>query len=556
VIVGGSDMESGFVKKTEVYSAAKPEKGSEANAAATDSAAVTEPSLKEQLSQLKSAEPDDYAKIIDSILDQDVKRKDLLRSLSRSSIKPAPSKERTDKVKKGWSKWEATDNNGVTRPYQVYAPEEVVSGKRPTAVVVHLHGAVARPDFGESTGGADSVGYAGFLWPKVADANNVLIVCPQGRADCCWWLDAGVDHVKAVIREVKRTFAVPDQSIFCSGFSDGASGCYYLSMVSPDPFAGFLAMNGHPAVASSASKKQIYLSNMRHTPFIAAMTQNDSLYPTKSLLPHLNLAIKQGAPIWLISYANANHQPTYFDDQTTTFVNFLKKTKRERNRSRIRWQTAGSETGKVDWLEIIEIGESKWQAPEWEKLNLMTEPGRISLGIELASFASAEVKRVVDDSGASSAGIKAGDTIVQLGEVKISGARDLRTALGKFKFGQEFTCVVKRGEEELDLKGTLPEFVSEPHYLREKSTAQVDCVLSSEGKPRILFSSRNVKRARVWLHKDFQAADEIEVIYGFGEDTETKMLPIVRLSNKQLLERFAQNAERTAVDRYVDVKID
>jgi len=131
----------------------------------------------------------------------------------------------------------------------------------------------------------------------------------------------------------------------------------------------------------------------------------------------------------------------------------------------------------------------------------------------------------------------------------------LRTALGKCGFGKEFTCVVKRGEEELTLKGKFPEFVAEPHYLRKQTTAQVDCTLSSKGKPRVLFSSRNVKRARVWLRPDFATADEIEVICGFGEDTTSKMLPIVRLTSKQLLDRFARDAERSSVDRYVDIEL-
>jgi len=74
----------------------------------------------------------------------------------------------------------------------------------------------------------------------------------------------------------------------------------------------------------------------------------------------------------------------------------------------------------------------------------------------LVSFASANVKRVV----AESAGIKVGDTVLRLGEDQLAGARDLRSALTKFKFGQEFTCFVKRADAELTLSGKYPEFVS------------------------------------------------------------------------------------------------
>ncbi len=86
-------------------------------------------------------------------------------------------------------------------------------------------------------------------------------------------------------------------------------------------------MNGHPAVASGASDRQVYLSNLINTPLIAAMTQEDSLDPSRKVLPHITAAIASGAPVHVISYPDLNHQPLYFKDQTTTFVNFINTTK-------------------------------------------------------------------------------------------------------------------------------------------------------------------------------------------------------------------------------------
>ena len=45
------------------------------------------------------------------------------------------------------------------------------------------------------------------------------------------------------------------------------------------------------------------------------------------------------------------------------------------------------------------------------------------------------------------------------------------------------------------LTNTFPKFVAKPSYVRTNPTAQVDCVLAIEGKPRVTFSSRNVKQA-------------------------------------------------------------
>ena len=139
-----------------------------------------------------------------------------------------------------------------------------------------------------------------------------------------------------------------------------------MAMADPGPFAGFLAMNGHPEVAN-ASGKQLYLHNMAATPFFAAMTQEDSLYPSRSVLPHITEAIRQGAPLHVISYPNVNHQPLYFDDQTVTFVNFLTKTKRDDERKRIRWLTSDVKIGSVGWAEILELGKTDYDADPPER---------------------------------------------------------------------------------------------------------------------------------------------------------------------------------------------
>ena len=542
LIVGGSDMSTGFNKSTLLVSVSQSE--------ADELDPGSKNTLEHQLADLKSAHPNDYESIIEKLLSQNVDRDRLMKLLKKNIPPGSPAN-----LAKGWSAWKATDKNGVERPYQIYTPESVSEGAEPAAVVVHIHGAVARPEFGSGLGTAGSVGYAGFLWPKVAEKQNYLIVCPLGRSDCVWWSDNGTAHIQAVIRDLKRKIAVPERSIFCSGFSDGASGCYYLSMVAPEPFAGFIAMNGHPAVGASASGKQLYLRNMRQTPFLAAMTQNDSLYPTHSLLPHLNMAIKSGAPIWLVSYAKANHQPTYFNDQTTAIVNFINNNKLARTQDRIRWQTADTGVGKVRWMEIMEIGQAKTDVEPWDELNLMTEPGRVSLGVELDSFASLKLKNVVSQGAAEAAGVVAGDTILKIDDTQVSGARELRNVLSTYKFGQKFTCTVKRGEEEKTLNGKFPAFTPQQHYLRSAPTAQIDCKMIAGDDPRIEISSVNVQQVRIWLEPGFAKNDTVNVIFGSGEDKISQAFPVTRLSPKQLLETYADNPKSIHRDRYVDINM-
>ena len=62
---------------------------------------------------------------------------------------------------------------------------------------------------------------------------------------------------------------------------------------------------------------------------------------------------------------------------------------------------------------------------------------------------------VSKDGPAERAGIKAGDTIIQLGESRIGNLEDFDSALRKFKSGDRVPVTVKRADEELKFEITL-----------------------------------------------------------------------------------------------------
>lgn len=495
--------------------------------------------VSELLGNLISGSPEKY----DSLINEIVQESNSVRQLAAgiASSKPNGNDARRSKLEAGWTQWEATDAAGVSRPYQVYLPKSVAEGTSPVAVIVHLHGAVSRPEFGTGLGSPQAVGYGSMLWSGVADAENFVIVCPQGKTECAWWTDNGVSHIQAVLRDVRRMINVPDQSIFASGFSDGASGCYYLATVAPDPFAGFIAMNGHPAVASGASDKQIYLRNMINTPMIAAMTQEDSLYPSRSVLPHITAAIQYGANIHVISYPNINHQPLYFNDQTTTIVNFIKNTKRL-SEQRVQWLTAEDQAGTVQWLEIMETGSGSGDGAELPDVNMMTTPGRVRMGVQLSPPQAGEPVRiveVVDGSAASASGIQGGDVVVRFDGQAVGDVGQFRRLLRSKRFGDAFTTAVKRGDKVLELSGSFPEFRPRPVYRRDQPTCYVDVLFNEDS---MAVASRGIRKMKVWLPLDWSDRDEITV----ERNGTTSQVKVQRLDAREFLARFAQSGDRTA----------
>ena len=169
--------------------------------------------LQTSLSRLMMAERDDYEKLVEAIL----KSSPSHAQIATAALYAEPiESEVIRKLPTGWSEWKATDENGVTRPYQAYVPEAISQGKAKTAaLIMHIHGAVSRPEFGTGKGSPMAIGYAGMLWPKVADAENYVIVCPLGRTECAWWTDNGVLHMDAVLRDVRRRLKYPESMVFC-----------------------------------------------------------------------------------------------------------------------------------------------------------------------------------------------------------------------------------------------------------------------------------------------------------------------------------------------------
>ncbi|MEM7516479.1 MAG: PDZ domain-containing protein, partial [Planctomycetota bacterium] len=469
-------------------------------------------------------------------------------------IDPRPSPERAAKMQAGWSAWEAEDSDGVTRPYQLYVPASVAEGSAMSALVVHLHGSVARADFGTGLGSPNASGYASLLWPELAERQGYVIAAPLGREDCVWWSDAGARHVRAVVRDVRRSLKVPDRSIFASGFSDGASGCYYLAMAAPDPFAGFIALNGHPAVAASASGKQLYLRNLRSSELVAAATQEDSLYPSRTVFPHLERAIRSGANVHFLSYPEINHQPLYFSEQSALLTNFIENKKRKDDALEQRWLTSTADLGSVRRLRVLELGEGERDGAALEPHNVMTEAGRVSLGVR-PSAQSTLIAEVFEGSAAARSGMLAGDRIVRFEGQAIDGLRGLRRALREKSYGKSFQIHVQRGEEEIELSGSFGPFVSEPIYLRKDPTAHVDIQikLSAAGGPRIEVSSFRVRRFELGLPSAVGESSKLRARINGSEEE----LLVKERSVRELLTSFSVTGDAESLSaHYVDVRIE
>jgi len=488
-----------------------------------------EDALDAALAKLRTVSPADTDAAVRAVLDSKPDRAAVLARLARPFAVPAKEA--------GWRLLQATDENGVERPFELYVPKSLVGKVEPVPLLVTMHGGVSRPEFIDTPGQSSTAA----LWVDSADAEGFVIACPAGRADCVWWSDAGAAHVRAVIRETKRHAPIDDDSVFGTGFSDGGSGCYYLAMAEPQHFAGFLPMNGHPAVASSASKKALYIENLRALPNFVAMTQDDQLYPAVTVLPHLEVAMQAGALMHIVSYPRGGHRPVYFDEQRAAFVRFVTDTPREPHPRAFSWKCASPAQGRIDWAEILAIGVSDVDPAALPDRNVMSTPGRLRIGIGVdRNFEGTGVRITQISRGTVAEQLKLaeGDLIVSMDGKAIGGLADLRRALDGKQYGDEVALTLQRGDEQINAKGRFPAFKSSPIYRRDKDQPTAEFSLQSEGN-RVVVRCRNVRKFRLRLSTALFGDGELALAVN-GSRVEAK---ISELPLERILRNYAREAD-------------
>ncbi len=485
-----------------------------------------EDSLEQPLGDLRAASRNAGAVMVESIVAGQPSLEAVLNALEKGV--PVP------RDKAGWHVLKAVDDTGTARPYHLYISEHAHASKEPVPLVVDLHGGIATPNYRPP----EAVKYRRQLWEAIADAGGFVIAFPVGRADCAWWTDAGVRHVRACVRDAKRRAHIDDGRVVGAGFSDGGSGCYYMALSGPDPFAAFLPLNGSPAVASGAGGRQLYLHNLRLTPLLVAMTDSDQLYPATSVLPHLKMAVTYGAPIRHFSVPGG-HQPVYFADKSGEFTKFVAEAKRDALPAKLDWVCAEPGLGSVRWAEILELGTGVGDAAALPDLNVMTGKGRVRLGVHTSrtfTGPGVSVEKVVEGSAAERMGLKPGDLIFEVDAVPIETLRDLRSALEAKTYEEEVLVKVVRGEEDLLLKGRFPPFKAQPIYPRATPTAHLS--LSAEGNI-VTVTSRNVRRFKLLLSpRQFDLSKEIVVTVNGTERLRKRLAPDLTY----LLQRYAHDA--------------
>jgi predicted esterase len=444
-------------------------------------------------------------------------------------------------VPKAWIVKKNRAKDGVERPYHLLVPAGYDPGKK-YALVINMHGGVSRPTLIPDNMFSR---YRDQMWAQDARAGAYLLVLPLGQKGAEWWSPVGLDNVLGIIDQIKRDYNVDENKIFTTGFSDGASGSFFFSLLWTTPFAGFIPLNGFPPVAQ-AGGFQAYLPNASNKPMYAVNTTEDGLYPTKIVTPIIETMKAAGAKDLIYKvHENIGHRPDYWPQERENILRFIKENVRNPLPKNLTWETSDSKVGRCHWVKIEKVGEAVSPAPELVKDFNLQRVSRVRIGIYIDQAFAGEgvrIERIAEgETMAKRVDLRAGDVIVEMDGQAVKTFADLRRLLSTKKGGDGVRFKVQRGDEVLNLEDAFGKSKPEPWFVRKDPAGRI--AVACEGN-RIAVRVRNVARYTLYISRDlFDVGQPIEV----STNGKGSFKGMVEPDTVFMLARAAEDCDRTMV---------
>jgi predicted esterase len=375
-----------------------------------------------------------------------------------------------------WSLNSIAGIDGIARPYALFVPSNY-NPKVATPLLVHLHGVVGRPII--DTNPDQYVGNTAIM--AEAEKRGWLVLFPFGQEKATWWDEVGMANVLNEIRAVKTACNIDDNRVYLSGLSDGASGTFLFSMVRPDDFAAYVAINGSMGGGSEDGGLSIYVTNMARSHYDVMNADRDRYYPAVQMERTIAMAQRAGADI---SYRRliGEHVPTMQAIEYPPVFDYLNQYTRTISPDSMVWESAVPQFGQCKWLGIDEVSIDE-PASWYVDFNVALVDSSVSIGFQSLDTFSGPGVMVASLSGGDclsrKIGLKPGDILLGGNGVTIDSMADLAKYRKTLKRGAEATMMIKRGSEQMTLHGKMPVPRNYFIFKRTQPSAEIRCTFSN-----------------------------------------------------------------------------
>lgn len=259
----------------------------------------------------------------------------------------------------------------VDHPYLLLVPEDYDPVHR-YPVRVYLHGGIGR---------SQQPGKDGTWWRNTTrlERHDSIAVFPASWSRSQWWHGSQLQNLRRILERLKRDYNIDENRVHMFGVSDGGTGAWYFAFRDPTPWAGFVAMIGHPAVLSSPSvgaQGQFHITNLINRRFLLFNGGVDRLYPVTSVEPFVRQFERAGVALEFVPKPDDGHTVRWWDDEAERIEGFLEQARRAPLPSEVAWETEDpAAAGRVHWLVIDELGFESGEE-SMDSNNLIPVPGR------------------------------------------------------------------------------------------------------------------------------------------------------------------------------------
>lgn len=356
------------------------------------------------------------------------------------------------------------------RPFILYTPHSIDSlADTKVPLLVFLHGAISNPNLKK-----DPLSYMqqSALLP-IADRGKFCLMFSYGQKGATWFDDVGVDMLLGEIAEATNRPNIDRDRVFLSGFSDGGSGVFYITMQHPFPFAGCIAMNGSLAVASKLGAKNLFLANSQQLPTYVINTTQDMLYPLRQIRPTIEYYQRYNPNI-VFKTPNGNHQMSYLSEQADTLIQFVQHHRRT-PRHEFSWETPQSTA--VAWFTTIEVDtlrpKAVWHHPY--QLDVFNDKADMGLryertyrghGLKVKGFKK-------KNSTAQRMGVLPNDIVLMMEKETLTSPFSPMLYAQKKRAGDSTSLTISRKGKEMVLNGKFNDGYHYPLFPQTLSTAKV-----------------------------------------------------------------------------------
>ncbi|MFA5498695.1 MAG: PDZ domain-containing protein [Candidatus Cloacimonadia bacterium] len=339
-------------------------------------------------------------------------------------------------------------------PFLYFIPPNYQPNEK-TPLFVYLHGGVSMPTFID--GYFEQMKESPLL--DIARRDNSIMLFPMGNINTVWWSEAGMANIVYQVRFLKEKYNIDDDRVYLSGFSDGASASYNFGMKQPDDFAAFYPINGNMLVGFGATGIPNYTTNLRNRYVRATNSDLDRLYPAEKMRKYVETALKMKANILYKEYWGYGHTYEYGSIDIPMLFEDISRQARNVFQPHLYWETAVSEFGKCDWLEITQIDTLRAKK-DWHYHEVMTmSEESIAFGFvddREANVKGVKISQVIPRSVSAEAGLQEGDIIVAMDGKETDTIEQLLIIRDTKKRGDSFSLNIKRDGKKMKLNGEFP----------------------------------------------------------------------------------------------------